>query len=259
MDRDKPGKPRRRDILRDLAVLGALAVGTGAARAVYGATQLRRMFKEQTGMTHVVLLGDSSLDNQAYVSRGQAVIDHLRRVALKDWQVTLLAVDGSRTGGVARQLAQVPAGATHLVLSIGGNDALGYQGILQERAKSTIDVIGRLADIQEEFAERYDAMLRAVLAQRLPTTLCTIYRPNFPDPIVQRLATTASTVFNDVILRAAFASGLPMIDLRLLFDEEADYANAIEPSSAGGAKIARSVVRVVQEHDFGNGRSEVFV
>src|SRR5215213_7382017 len=125
MDEIKPGRLHRRDVLHDLGVLGvlALAAATGANRPVHSISRPSQSHKEQTDMTHVVLLGDSSLDNQAYVLRGQAVLDHLRRVALKDWQVTLLAVDGSRTGGVARQLAQVPAGATHLVLSIGGNDA----------------------------------------------------------------------------------------------------------------------------------------
>jgi lysophospholipase L1-like esterase len=210
-------------------------------------------------MPYLVLLGDSSLDNAAYVPRGEAVIDHLRRALPGGWQATLLAVDGSRTGGVARQLASLPAGATHLLLSIGGNDALAYQGILRERAGSAADVIDRLADIQAEFAANYGEMLAAVLAKKLPTTLCTIYNPNYPDAPMQRLAVTAATVFEDVILRAAFTAGLPVIDLRLLFSSRSDYANAIEPSSAGGAKIAAAAVRVVQEHDFARGRSEVFV
>lgn len=265
MNKIRSAKPHRRDILRDFAVLGMLALGaTGSAAcsAAHGAPpleQARTGSKEQAKMPHIILLGDSSLDNGAYVARGQTVIDHLRRAAPKEWQATLLAVDGSRTGGVARQLSQLPAGATHLVLSIGGNDALGYQGVLQERATSAADVVTRLADIQDDFAEHYAAMLRGVAALQMPTILCTIYRPNFPDPVLQRLATTASSVFNDVILRAAFAAGWPVIDLRLLFNEQADYANAIEPSSAGGAKIARTVVRAVQEHDFSRGRSEVFV
>ena len=210
-------------------------------------------------MPHIVLLGDSILDNGAYVGRGQAAIDHLRRLLPSGWQATLLAVDGSITTGVERQLARLPAGATHLVISVGGNDALGYMDILQEDAESAAEVIGRLADIQDQFAERYAAMLEGVLTRGLPAALCTIYNPNFPDDTLQRLATTAASVFNDVFLGAAFAHGLPVLDLRLIFDEAADYANAIEPSSQGGQKIARTIVQVVQEHDFAKARSAIFV
>ena len=36
----------------------------------------------------------------------------------------------------------------------------------------------------------------------------------------------------------AFARRLPMVDLRLICDEDADYANPIEPSVQSGRKIA---------------------
>jgi hypothetical protein len=69
----------------------------------------------------------------------------------------------------------------------------------------------------------------------------------------------ALSTFNDVITRAAFEAGLPLLDLRLICDEDSDYANPIEPSEAGGAKIARAIVRLVSEHDFRRGRTQVFV
>jgi hypothetical protein len=47
--------------------------------------------------------------------------------------------------------------------------------------------------------------------------------------------------FNDVILRTAFQWHLPVIDLRLICTEASDYANPIEPSGSGGAKIARAI------------------
>ena len=49
-------------------------------------------------------------------------------------------------------------------------------------------------------------------------------------------------VFNDVILRVAVEYGLAVIDLRFVCTEPSDYANPIEPSSIGGAKIARAIV-----------------
>ena len=49
--------------------------------------------------------------------------------------------------------------------------------------------------------------------------------------------------FNDVILRVAFEHHLPVIDLRLICNEPADYANPIEPSGRGGRKIALAIAR----------------
>lgn len=57
------------------------------------------------------------------------------------------------------------------------------------------------------------------------------------------MITAALSLFNDVISRAAFSRGLPLIDLRLICAEPADYANPIEPSEQGGAKIASAIAR----------------
>ncbi len=210
-------------------------------------------------MTHAALLGDSVFDNAAYVGGGADVITHLRRRLPEGWGATLLAVDGSVVGGVRSQLKRVPGEASHLVVSAGGNDALQRAGILEERARSAAEVLGRLADVAEEFESGYRRMLREALDTGKPVAVCTVYYPRFPDALAQRLAVTALTVFNDAIIRAAFSSGVPLIDLRLVCDQDADYANPIEPSEAGGAKIADAIVRLLSEHDFEKRRTEVFV
>ena len=52
-------------------------------------------------------------------------------------------------------------------------------------------------------------------------------------------------VFNDVILTVGIESGLSIIDLRFVCSSRADYANAIEPSSVGGARLLRAIVNLV--------------
>jgi len=47
------------------------------------------------------------------------------------WEATLLAIDGSTTDRVADQIGRLPKQATHLVLSVGGNNALMHLGILE--------------------------------------------------------------------------------------------------------------------------------
>jgi hypothetical protein len=73
------------------------------------------------------------------------------------------------------------------------------------------------------------------------------------------VASAALSAFNDAITRAAFKAGVPLIDLRLLFDDPADYANPIEPSAKGGAKLARVIAELVTGHDFSAKRTGVFV
>jgi hypothetical protein len=208
-------------------------------------------------MGHVVLLGDSIFDNAAYVPGGPDVVRQVRGKLPRHWQATLCAVDGAVTRSVEPQLRAVPSDASHLVVSVGGNDALGHAAIFREPARSVAEVLGRLAGIRDGFARDYLAMLDAVAARGLPVALCTIYDARFPDAEEQRRVVAGLTLFNDVITRAAFSRRLALLDLRLICDEDDDYANPIEPSVKGGEKIATAIAQAA----VGNSifpRSQVF-
>ena len=167
-------------------------------------------------------------------------------------------MDAAGTSGMRSQCERLPKDASHLVISVGGNDALGQSGILEQRATSVAEALNGLAAIREQFGRSYRAMLEPVLALGLPTAVCTIYDANYPDALRQRLVVTALSVFNDCITREAFARGLPLIDLRLICDRKEDYANPIEPSVRGGEKIAAAIADLVTQHDFSRRRAEVF-
>lgn len=210
-------------------------------------------------MSHVVLLGDSIFDNAAYVGGGPDVVRQLRDRLPQGWRASLAAIDGSTIADIDDQLARLSADATHLVISVGGNDALGQAAILDAPSVSVADTMLKLADIQQAFRAAYGEMIAAVLRLNLPTAVCTIYDPRYPDPIQRRVATTALAVLNDCILREAASRALPLIDLRVVCNEDADFANPIEPSVQGGAKIATAIASLVTQHDFRLGRSQVFV
>ena len=196
-------------------------------------------------MPHVVLLGDSIFDNAAYVGGGPDVVALLRDALPAGWRATLLAVDGAVTDDVPRQLGRVPADATHLVLSVGGNDALAHVGLLDRRPRSGAEALEWFAEAAGTFAGRYRALLGRIDAARRPgqhVAACTIYEGNL-GPDMQRAATAAIAIFDDVIARAAHAHGWPLLELRDLFTEPADYANPIEPSVRGGTKLARAIAR----------------
>ena len=208
-------------------------------------------------MGHVVLLGDSIFDNAAYVAGAPDVVRQVRQRLPPGVEATLAAVDGSTIREVRQQLRHVPDSATHLVLSVGGNDALGSSDFLGAPARSTAEALLGLADIGDEFERGYHSMLAEVLARGLPTAVCTIYYPRFPDATLQKVAVAGLVVFNDCIVHAAFAQGLPLLDLRLICTEEGDYANPIEPSARGGEKISRAIVEFVESDPTG-GRTVVF-
>ena len=236
------------------AVLGG-AIAATAVGAVAGPALARDKTVHQS---HVVLLGDSVLDNGAYVSGGPDVVQQLRRRLPQGARATLAAIDGAVTDGVRLQLQVVPSDATHLVVSAGGNDALHYSKVLEEKARSVGEALDKLAFVRERFMADYGAMLDAVAARGLPAACCTIYDARFPDEKQRRLASTGLSIFNECITREASARGLALIDLRLICSEEADLANAIEPSVTGGAKIARAIADFTAEYDSTRGRSEVF-
>jgi len=191
---------------------------------------------------HVVLLGDSIFDNGVYVPGEPAVIEHLQRLLPRDWQATLLAVDGAVVESVYRQLERMPTDATHLVLSVGGNNALRVAGgVLSAAARTVRDGLAEVGAAREEFQSEYRGLVNQLRGLRKNLALCTIYDaiPGLPSAEVAGLC-----LFNDVITRAAIESKLTLIDLRTICNEVRDYSalSPIEPSASGGSKIARAIL-----------------
>jgi len=58
-------------------------------------------------------------------------------------------------------------------------------------------------------------------------------------------AEAALSVFNDVIMQEAVRRRVPIIDLRLVCTDAIHFANPIEPSNEGGARIAEVIVSAV--------------
>ena len=198
-------------------------------------------------MPHLVLLGDSVLDNSAYTEGGPAVIAQVKQELPIGWHGSLRAVDGSTTAEIPAQLVALPPDATHLLLSVGGNNAILRAEILETPVASSGEALLLLSEAASEFEESYRATVEACLKFELPLVVCTIYHGNFPEPSYQKRVAIALTVFNDVIVRIAIEKQLKVIDLRLVCRSPEDYANPIEPSVVGGAKIAKAIVRTVTE------------
>jgi len=236
-----------------------------------------------------VLLGDSTIDNKGWVGREALSVSELLRFKLhargKAWAVRKLAVDGALVGAVYGQLARSNGHGSHAVLSVGGNNGLGFLGEVQSSGMlSPAAFLRVLRKIDTEFRHDYCAMLDCVLAAYPRTVACGIYRPRFDEtrlaPEVVILAgqgplacfvnrftnslircwttviiAVGVSALNHVIKGSCLKRRVPFVDLQAVFDSDRDYANPIEPSVYGGDKISENIIHVLSEHDFsGPGR-----
>ena len=161
---------------------------------------------------HLVLLGDSIFDNAIYVPGGPSVIEHVRRLLPDGDKATLIAVDGATVSAVFRQLEQIPTDATHLVLSVGGNDALWMAGnVFSQQTADVRSSLQRVGELVTEFTGEYRRLVSVLRELRLPLVTCTVYDsvPGLDSSEIAGLC-----VFNDAITRTAFEVGATLIDLR---------------------------------------------
>ena len=195
-------------------------------------------------MSHLVLLGDSVFDNAHYTSGGPDVVSQVRSIIPSGWDASLLAVDGSTTLNISDQMQHLPKECTHLVLSVGGNNALteasrlgiSFFGMNGEPTAKSLD---SLADISSEFESQYRSAVDVCLRPGLSLGVCTIYNGCFPDKSYQRIASLALAIFNDVIIRVAIERVLPVIDLRLICTTLGTMRTPSNPRRLGVRKLPR--------------------
>ena len=189
---------------------------------------------------HIALLGDSIFDNAAYTRGEPDVVTHLRARLPAGATATLLARDGARSDDIAEQVAGVPRDVSHVVLSVGGNDAIASIDLLTRRVSTIGAALLHFEQPLVAFERSYGHALDAVASLNRPTCLCTIYNGSFEGDEATMIR-RGLALFNDVIVRHAFASGAGVIELRHVCTGPADYANPIEPSGEGGLKIAQAI------------------
>ncbi len=206
---------------------------------------------------HAVLLGDSIFDNAGYVPGEPSVIEQIQRHLGSSWRATLLAVDGDVTEDVFEQARSLPDDATHLIMSCGGNDALRRSSVFKEKISSVAEGFEVAALLRGEFRANYRRVLEHLLSFKKPLAVCTVYDAV---PGLSEAKNSALAIYNEIILKEAFAKSIPVVDLRLICDDTRDYSalSPIEPSSAGGDKITQVIAELLQTHDFSARRSVIY-
>lgn len=193
---------------------------------------------------HIAMAGDSIFDNDGYVPNGPGVIEQLRASMPEDWSAIKIAVDGDCIRHVYSRVEDFPSYITDLVLSIGGNDALGYSSILND-AKSLSDIPSLVSAPASEFRANYQTLLDHLLCLETNLHVCTIYTAvPFEDALWRQFVPPALDVFNTIIKEEATARNVGVIEIDKICTEEEDYSKVspIEPSAIGGQKIVNAII-----------------
>jgi len=184
---------------------------------------------------HLVLLGDA-LQN---IDLGTGEIESaLVPRPRNPWKLTVLKTPQALSRGHVRE---IPEDATHIVISVEGAWAIETSGLLQRSARTVSEALGTLSAAADEFETVLASMIAAARETGLPTVVCTMVPDHFVEPVQHRVFSTALAIFNDRVMRSAVAAGLPIVELRLVCNENADFANETLLSRAGVRKAANVI------------------
>jgi hypothetical protein len=201
---------------------------------------------------HLVLLGDA-LQNIEF-GEGHPE-DTLVPRPRNPWKLTVL-----QAPEVLRKshIRAIPAQASHIGICVDGGWAIETSGLLRGDAQSVRGTLDALATAADEFEKIFVRLIAAAKETGLPTVVCTLVPSRYVDPVQERAAATALAIFNDRILRCAFAARLSIMELRLICDEDGDYASETLLSQAGVRKVANVGRSALYEISREPGRTRVY-
>jgi len=201
---------------------------------------------------HLVLLGDA-LQN---IDLGGGQIESaLVPRPRNPWKLTVLQAPQVLRQGHVRA---IPGDASHIGICIDGGWAIETSGLLQGGAQSVSDALDTLAAAADEFDNVFVRLIAVATETGLPTILCTLVPARYVDPVQERAAAAALAIFNDRILRRAIAAQLSIVELRLICDEDNDYASETLLSHAGVRKVANVARSALYDISRNPGRTRVY-
>lgn len=231
--------------------------------------KLNENFKE-----HIILLGDSILDNANYVKFNTisdlCVTEQFQDTIAKknlEYKVSNLAIDGYTTDDILdnKIINKIPKNATYILLSIGGNDGLmSLNELNNPKMLLPWNFINLLLQTKNKFKIKYNTILKNInkLHPNCKIICMTIYYPIFYHSILlQIISNIGVNIMSNVIINETSKYNIPIIDIRKVFDKWQDYANSIEPGIPGGDKIVNNTLNIIDKYNFNvkhNNKNRIF-
>ena len=186
----------------------------------------------------IVLLGDSILKNNSYVTKG---VDERMR-GETDCNVVSLAQDNTTIGHTYKQIDEIPDNlnddSTVLVLSVGGND------IIEDYINGPYDADEEHIHLNRIF-DSYKLLMKALLTKMDKSRLYVldIYYPTNNQykefyPLIKG--------WNDMQSKYADTMNVRLVEISESLTKPQDFAFDIEPSDKGGQKIVDAILSSVK-------------
>jgi lysophospholipase L1-like esterase len=180
-----------------------------------------------------ILLGDSILKNDAYVSNGKSVAN---LVAERNQNIYCFAEDDSKIIDVYSQIDKIPhefdSPNTLIFLSAGGNDILSHYLDQNQEIKNT-SVLNPMFSV-------YKNLIKSI-QKRMPQSKIILFDIYYPDNLTYKQYHFIIKEWNNMIYD--FAENpknkiYSVIRISSYLTQNEDFSFGIEPSSSGGQKIA---------------------
>jgi lysophospholipase L1-like esterase len=180
-----------------------------------------------------ILLGDSILKNDAYVSNGKSVAN---LVAERNQNIYCFAEDDSKIVDVYSQIDKIPhefdSPNTLIFLSAGGNDILSHYVDQNQDIKNT--------SVLNPMFSAYKNLIKSI-QKRMPQSKIILFDIYYPDNLTYKQYHFIIKEWNNMIYD--FAENpknkiYGVIRISSYLTQNEDFSFGIEPSSSGGQKIA---------------------
>ena len=170
----------------------------------------------------IILLGDSTLKNNMYVTTGLAVDDHIKHIYKNTFNY---AKDDAFIKDVYTQLNNIPTkynnSSTYIVISIGGNDLI--------RESETESAFIQFKKLYININNKFPNAKKIIL--------------NLYYPYHSRNNIESKTIIENWNYKLTNYLHSSILDISILLDNMNDFVQVIEPSPSGGKKISDAIIR----------------
>lgn len=203
-------------------------------------TYLNSKCKESfhSGKQSFILLGDSILKNNAYVTDGKSVEELLKERT--NGKTICLAKDNSKINNVYSQIEDIPEplnnNFTTIFLSAGGNDILSYYQDQENDVKNT--------DILDKMFESYKKLIENI-QNKIPNSSLVLLDIYYPDSAKYKQYHPIINNWNNKIYSYALESKnniASVLRVSNILTKSDDFSHGIEPSSSGSKKMVDSIL-----------------
>jgi hypothetical protein len=186
----------------------------------------------------IILLGDSILKNNSYVSNGKGIDNLLQE--RNNGQIYSLAENHSKIVDIYSQIDKIPIelnnNSTNIFLSAGGNDILSFYVDQKEDATDT--------SVLNPMFSAYKKLIKSIQTRmnKARIVLLDIY---YPDNITYKQFHPIIKEWNTKIYEYANKNNYTTLKISDNLTQSSDFTMGIEPSATGGEKISNMIIQSI--------------